>query len=82
MWSQKQLDSIFARTGLAPPSVFLEAAEAMRLDIPSLFVGGDAADQCDALYFHNACGRDLGGLPLIEIGFCRSGRRTTTAKQY
>src|SRR5499426_988549 len=66
MWSQKQLDSIFARTGLAPPSPFLEAAEAMRLDIPSLFEGGDAADQCDALYFHN---ENLGGLPLIEIGF-------------
>ena len=37
MWSQKELNSIFARTGLAPSSAFLEAAEAMRLDIPSLF---------------------------------------------
>ena len=69
MWSQKQLDSIFARTGLAPPSAFLEAAEAMRLDIPSLFEGRGAVDQCDALYFHNALGENLGGLPLIEIGF-------------
>jgi hypothetical protein len=69
MWSQKELHSIFARTGLAPSSAFLEAAEAMRLDIPSLFEGGDAADQCDALYFHNAHGGDLGNLPLIEIGF-------------
>ena len=66
MWSQSQLDSIFARTGLAPPSAFLEAAEAMRLDIPSLFEGGDAAD---ALYFHNADGEILGDLPLVEIGF-------------
>ena len=69
MWSQNQLDSIFARTGLAPPSAFLEAAEAMRLDIPSLFEGRGAVDQCDALYFHNALGENLGGLPLIEIGF-------------
>jgi hypothetical protein len=69
MWSQKELDTIFARTGLAPSSAFLEAAETMRLDIPSLFEGGDAADQCDALYFHNVCGENLGGLPLIEIGF-------------
>src|SRR5215510_7085459 len=61
MWSQEQLDSILARTGLAPPSAFLEAAEAMGF--------GDAADQCDALYFHNVCGENLGGLPLIEIGF-------------
>jgi len=69
MWSQNQLDSIFARTGLAPPSAFLEAAEAMRLDIPSLFEGRGAVDRCDALYFHNALGENLGGLPLIEIGF-------------
>lgn len=69
MWSQKELDIIFARTGLAPSSAFLEAAQAMRLDIPSLFEGGGAADQCDALYFHNAHGEDLGDLPLIEIGF-------------
>jgi len=41
----------------------------MRLDIPSLFEGRGAVDQCDALYFHNALGENLGGLPLIEIGF-------------
>lgn len=69
MWSRKQLDSVFARTGLAPPSAFLEAAKVMRSEIPSLFEGRDAADQCDALYFHNACGEILGDLPLIEIGF-------------
>jgi hypothetical protein len=69
MWSQKQLDSISARTGLEPPSAFLEAAEAMKLDIPSLFKGGDAADRCDALYFHNAFGENLGDVSLIEIGF-------------
>ena len=70
MWSQKQLDSVFARTGLAPPSAFLEAAKVMRSEIPSLFEGGDAAaDQCDALYFHNTYGEILGDLPLVEIGF-------------
>src|SRR5262245_51525761 len=69
MWSQKQLDSILARTGLAPPSAFLEAAEAIRLDIPSMFEVCGAAVQSDALYFHNVCGENLGGLPLIEIGF-------------
>jgi hypothetical protein len=69
MWSQKELDRIFARIGLAPSSAFLEAAEAIRLDIPSLFEGDGAADQCDALYFHNVCGENPGGPPLIEIGF-------------
>jgi hypothetical protein len=69
MWSQKELDSIFARTGLVPPSAFLEAVEAIRLDIPFLFEGGGAANECDALYFHNVCGENLGDLPLIEIGF-------------
>ncbi len=46
MLSQKQLGSIFARTGLAPPSAFLEAAEAMRLDIPSVFVALVLAKAC------------------------------------
>src|SRR5262245_2487861 len=69
MWSQKELDSIFARTGLAPPSAFLQAAVAMRLDVPSLFEGGDAADQCDALSFHNVCWENLGGLAMMYIAF-------------
>lgn len=64
MWSQKQLDSIFACTGLAPPPAFLEAAEAMRSDILSLFEDSDVGDECDPLYFHNSNGDSL-----PEIGF-------------